>query len=485
MRLQTKEQREQVRQTRFTYLIKNGYTRQNYGSMVIFTKEDSGKYIIEAYEGTAANSFYNMYHRTAESAAAKVQEMKQSHDRRQQWKEEQREKNKGHKSSHAAAAAAIREELKKVFPGIKFSVRSDSFSMGNSIDIEWTDGPTTDEVEKFSGKYQYGHFNGMEDIYEYSNRREDIPQAKYVSEHRKMSEQVEALSAQLTDEAQTDTEYHNRPEMILYRIFNKTSLPAGAKVTGLIRTDSATAHGEGWAITYEATQEQPKQAAPEIAPGKIQVIEYSEKAIAVIGETFPVKDKLKEMGGKFNKYLKCGPGWIFSKSKFQEIADQLKSWKSEQPAETTTQQEQTGQPLPELNEEEKNAEAVKINEADILPTPENNTLNLDHFKIIWHEGRHIPGATFENTTLTTWEDVQRTFLILWQVNEKGSGGGYTKVKFEIKLQSQEPEICRIDITDKVNNGDFNPSFQHVSDYISELIGESEPAQNETMQALRY
>ena len=103
--------------------------------------------------------------------------MKATADRREAWKAEQKEKNKGKKSSHAAAAAAIKAELAKAFPHVKFSVRSDSFSMGNSVDISWQNGPTVAQVEAISGKYQYGHFNGMEDIYETTNYRDDIPQA--------------------------------------------------------------------------------------------------------------------------------------------------------------------------------------------------------------------------------------------------------------------------------------------------------------------
>jgi hypothetical protein len=48
------------------------------------------------------------------------------------------------KSSHALGAANIRKELKRVFPSVKFSVTSDSFSGGNSIHIGWTDGPLTE-----------------------------------------------------------------------------------------------------------------------------------------------------------------------------------------------------------------------------------------------------------------------------------------------------------------------------------------------------
>lgn len=96
------------------------------------------------------------------------------------------------KSTHAAAAQAIRQDLKKAFPGVKFRVRSSSFSMGNSVDVDWTDGPTRSEVDRIIGRYQYGHFDGMQDLYEYSNRRDDLPQAKYVSGSRSMSEEVRA-----------------------------------------------------------------------------------------------------------------------------------------------------------------------------------------------------------------------------------------------------------------------------------------------------
>ena len=51
----------------------------------------------------------------------------------------------------------------------------------------------------------------------------------------------------------------------------------------------------------------------------LTVINYSDKSIAVIGDTKAVKDRLKEMGGRFNAKLSCGPGWIFSKSKKDEI----------------------------------------------------------------------------------------------------------------------------------------------------------------------
>jgi hypothetical protein len=92
----------------------------------------------------------------------------------------------------------------------------------------------------------------------------------------------------------------------------------------------AAAAGLAYLHVKQATKEQPAQAAPAktapatVAPAapsaKLQLIEnYSEKSFAITGETKPVKDKLKELGGKFNPFLTCGAGWIFSKSKLETI----------------------------------------------------------------------------------------------------------------------------------------------------------------------
>jgi hypothetical protein len=96
------------------------------------------------------------------------------------------------KTEHAAAAQAIRQDLKRAWPSVKFQVTSQGYSMGNSVSIRWTDGPTSAEVGAITGRYQAGHFDGMQDLYEYSNRRDDLPQAKYVSTSRSMSDETRA-----------------------------------------------------------------------------------------------------------------------------------------------------------------------------------------------------------------------------------------------------------------------------------------------------
>ena len=61
--------------------------------------------------------------------------------------------------------------------------------------------------------------------------------------------------------------------------------------------------------------------------GDFLIVDYSQKALAVFGDTRPIKEKLKALGGKFNARLthneKKQSGWIFQKSKEQEIRNLL------------------------------------------------------------------------------------------------------------------------------------------------------------------
>ena len=52
-------------------------------------------------------------------------------------------------------------------------------------------------------------------------------------------------------------------------------------------------------------------------------MDYSEKALAIIGDTKPHAETLKRLGGRFNARLSCGAGWVFSKSKAGEIREAL------------------------------------------------------------------------------------------------------------------------------------------------------------------
>lgn len=79
------------------------------------------------------------------------------------------------------------------------------------------------------------------------------------------------------------------------------------------------------------TRPEKKTAAPgsygdtEISPvsNAVEIVDYSEKAIAVFGDTKTVKDQLKSLGGRFNPSLKHNgtkrAGWIFSKKQADNV----------------------------------------------------------------------------------------------------------------------------------------------------------------------
>lgn len=315
-RLKTKEQRENVQKYEIDSRTAKGWQREDYKKLVILTTTDErGIYCLFVLCGTAAHPIVNELYKQEERRAQRIEGLKQTQDLREKRKEE--EKRNPRKSGAAQCAAAIREEL-KMFKGVKFTVRAETFSMGDSVHIGWTDGPTARQVEEITGKYQYGHFNGMEDIYENSNSRDDIPQAKFVQTSRSQGAETRQVMEEEAKRIRTDAEGweadRERNEFV-YRLWSKTSIPTGAKVTGIERTDvTCGSLEEFYKLRIEGPEEPTTPPTGErVEFGPVQVIDYSQKAYAVIGDTKPIQQQLEEMGGKFNRFLSCGPGYIFSK----------------------------------------------------------------------------------------------------------------------------------------------------------------------------
>lgn len=73
---------------------------------------------------------------------------------------------------------------------------------------------------------------------------------------------------------------------------------------------------------YLIGQGDQKQKSEQDKPN-LELVDYSDKAFAIIGDTKAIKDELKKMGGKFNFRLKCGAGWIFSKTRQSEVIKAL------------------------------------------------------------------------------------------------------------------------------------------------------------------
>jgi hypothetical protein len=67
----------------------------------------------------------------------------------------------------AETAKLVRAALKAKFPTMTFAVRSRTYSGGASIDVTWTDGPTTKQVDAVVGRFEGASFDGMIDLKSY------------------------------------------------------------------------------------------------------------------------------------------------------------------------------------------------------------------------------------------------------------------------------------------------------------------------------
>ncbi len=63
---------------------------------------------------------------------------------------------------HKQTANFIRDELKKAFPSIKFSVRAESSTWSYALSVRWMDGPTVGEIEHILGKYASEESDGWD-----------------------------------------------------------------------------------------------------------------------------------------------------------------------------------------------------------------------------------------------------------------------------------------------------------------------------------
>jgi hypothetical protein len=80
----------------------------------------------------------------------------------------------------------IKSELKKKYPHVKFSVTGSY----DCINVSWTNGITVKMVEEITSKYKLGRFDGMTDSYEYTNKRDDVPQVSYIFLNRTISDDI-------------------------------------------------------------------------------------------------------------------------------------------------------------------------------------------------------------------------------------------------------------------------------------------------------
>lgn len=237
------------------------------------------------------------------------------------------------RDDHATTKKNIVAELKKNFSNFKFSVKKEYYGCYN---ISWTNGPTDDEVDCFVKKFEDYETDFTGDFRDPnpSNFNKVFGGFKYVSTSRKMNENFEALLQPLKVlEKDNVSGYYSETHNLLYRIFRKTSLPIGAVISGIEKKINFSGNIEDlYIILFDAPKTilQTMPGEPIKLPTTnlgLELVEYSDKALAVFGDTKAVKDVLKTLGGRYNPALtykgekKCG--WIFPKSKENQIKEAL------------------------------------------------------------------------------------------------------------------------------------------------------------------
>ena len=167
-------------------------------------------------------------------------------------------------------AKHIRQDLANAFPGQKFSVRKTDYS---TIHVEWKDGPTREEVEQITGKHERicSRDRWNDDLWEHN-----------------------------------DTAFTSVFGGVDYIFYYRETAPENREI-----------------CLYTKPEPKQREPAKAIKTEGIQLINYSEKAIAIIGDTRAIKDTLKTLGGRFNARLTCGAGWIFSKAKESTLRNAL------------------------------------------------------------------------------------------------------------------------------------------------------------------
>lgn len=204
-------------------------------------------------------------------------------------------------------AARVREYVKIQWPGWKFSIRCKYASMCAEILVYLKGGPVANPLS--AKAIAMGYYN---------------PQISYMTkEDDRLNELVNVVMLDVN--AYIDSfRYDDSDGMIDYFDTNfykfvEVCSSGWEEIHETARVKEAT---KGVTVSEET-----RETTIETFEG-LEIVDYSEKAVAVFGDTKAIKDELKSIGGKFNPRLNYNggkrAGWVFPKSKRETLENVLK-----------------------------------------------------------------------------------------------------------------------------------------------------------------
>lgn len=205
------------------------------------------------------------------------------------------------KLSTKEIAAKVRSYAKKNFPEFKFSVRSEWSMYTSSMYIELKSGPCVPFVEG-SRSAERGYMSTMSSVKAW----EDELTPKVFAALNAVSNYASSFRYDDSDGMQDyfDTNFYIHIEVSdEYKVIE----PKAKKSS--VKPEKVEEAKEVEAVTVEG----------------LEIVDYSEKAIAVFGDTKAIKEQLKELGGRFNPSLNYNgekrAGWIFSKKQADKVKE--------------------------------------------------------------------------------------------------------------------------------------------------------------------
>lgn len=219
------------------------------------------------------------------------------------------------KLSTKEISAKVRSYAKKNFPEFKFSVRSEWSMYTDSMYIELKSGPCVPFVEG-SRSAERGYMSTMSTVKGWEN--ELTPE---------MFKVLDAVTTYASSFRYNDSDgmqdYFDTNFYIHIEVSDEYKVIEPKAKKSSVKPEKVEEAKEMEAVTVEG----------------LEIVDYSEKAIAVFGDTKAIKEQLKELGGRFNPSLNYNgekrAGWIFSKKQADKVRELLAPAKTEEADETT------------------------------------------------------------------------------------------------------------------------------------------------------
>lgn len=328
------------------------------------------------------------------------------------------------KLSTKEIAAKVRSYAKKNFPEFKFSVRSEWSMYTDSMYIELKSGPCVPFVAG-SRSAERGYMSTMSTVKGWEN--------ELTPEMFKVLDAVTTYANSFRyDDSDGMQDYYDTNFYLKIKVSDEYKVIEPKAKKSSVKPEKVEEAKEVEAVTVE----------------DLEMVDYSEKAIAVFGDTKAIKEQLKELGGRFNPALNYNgekrAGWIFSKKKADEVRNLMASEKVEAVEELPALPEEIY--IPELEEETKQPEKL----GNIHLTETDNFNGVRYYDI---EGAGII------TSAKVRADIQPGDVFnVYTDKERKYGVTYDGVSVESSLKNDLPGIIEFDC--KLESGTLSVSSHY-------------------------